>query len=242
MYSFFSRTKYHRLYIWELRKMLVKGFTMGELSKLSCKFWQNTGYVRRRARYSDCGERMRSAEAWCMKTLRVVARAIVNTPVRFLLLYSSLNAVAIRVALALLARKTHILPATGRHGSFFSDVIPHHTSHPPLRFTSCPDWHVDFSRIIYRVPQVWVGVSYCAESGRSPGMATGNWGCGAFGGSPRLKCLLQLAACAHVGRPLAYYTFRDRQLMDDIVDVYNLLSKHNVTVGRSFALSYRRKP
>eukprot|EP00795_Rhopilema_esculentum_P013150 gene13150-3943_t len=42
-----------------------------------------------------------------------------------------------------------------------------------------------------------------------PAVATGNWGCGAFGGDARLKALIQLIAAAVSSRDLIYFTFGD---------------------------------
>ncbi|XP_068084916.1 poly(ADP-ribose) glycohydrolase isoform X2 [Anabrus simplex] len=63
-------------------------------------------------------------------------------------------------------------------------------------------------------------------------VATGNWGCGAYRGNPRLKALLQLMAAAHAGRHLAYFTFGDKILRDDIFSMYSFLQEHQVTVGQ----------
>lgn len=42
-------------------------------------------------------------------------------------------------------------------------------------------------------------------------IATGNWGCGVFGGDPQLKSLLQWVAASKARCPkLIYYTFNDR--------------------------------
>ncbi|XP_063893500.1 poly(ADP-ribose) glycohydrolase [Helicoverpa armigera] len=86
--------------------------------------------------------------------------------------------------------------------------------------------------------KAWVGFSFdtdpTSEGLQYPGVATGNWGCGAFGGTPHLKSLLQLMACAQARRPMAYFTFGDTQLRDDIVNVYNLLARFNVTVGQLY--------
>ncbi|RVE49636.1 hypothetical protein evm_005693 [Chilo suppressalis] len=86
--------------------------------------------------------------------------------------------------------------------------------------------------------KAWVGVSYGtdprSEGLNYPGVATGNWGCGAFGGTPHLKSLIQIMACAQAKRPMAYYTFNDTELRDDIVNVYNLLARYNVTVGKLY--------
>lgn len=86
--------------------------------------------------------------------------------------------------------------------------------------------------------KAWVGVSFDTDVSSDrlqyPGVATGNWGCGAFGGTPHLKSLIQLMACCQARRPMAYYTFGDTQLRDDIANMYNLLARHNVTVGQLY--------
>ena len=44
-------------------------------------------------------------------------------------------------------------------------------------------------------------------------IATGNWGCGAFGGDPQLKSLIQWIAASVCGVPLLkYYTFGDDRM------------------------------
>lgn len=57
----------------------------------------------------------------------------------------------------------------------------------------------------------------------APAVATGNWGCGAFGGEPRLKALLQLMVCCAASRPLVYFTFGDRQLSTEFLQMYRFL-------------------
>lgn len=66
----------------------------------------------------------------------------------------------------------------------------------------------------------------------APAVATGNWGCGAFGGDKLLKSLLQLMACCVTQRPLVYYTFGDRDLRQDLLDMHRYLRDSKVTVGR----------
>ncbi|KAJ0060742.1 hypothetical protein NL108_018037, partial [Boleophthalmus pectinirostris] len=61
-------------------------------------------------------------------------------------------------------------------------------------------------------------------------VATGNWGCGAFGGDTRLKALLQMCAAAEAGRDLAYFTFRDSQLMSDVHKIHRFLCEKHATV------------
>ncbi|CAL4231870.1 unnamed protein product, partial [Meganyctiphanes norvegica] len=69
----------------------------------------------------------------------------------------------------------------------------------------------------------------------SPGIAaavaTGNWGCGVFGGDVRLKALIQLAVCGQVGRDMAYFTFGNTQLRDELFDIHTFLTDNKVTVG-----------
>nr|XP_057920856.1 poly(ADP-ribose) glycohydrolase isoform X1 [Doryrhamphus excisus] len=67
-------------------------------------------------------------------------------------------------------------------------------------------------------------------------IATGNWGCGAFGGDTRLKALIQLMAAAEADRDVAYFTFGDPQLMRDVHDMHAFLTERQVTVGRLYSL------
>lgn len=66
----------------------------------------------------------------------------------------------------------------------------------------------------------------------SHAVATGNWGCGAFGGDLRLKALLQLMAAAESGRPVCYFTFGDDRLCREIFQVWESASSANCTVGK----------
>ncbi|XP_077468620.1 poly(ADP-ribose) glycohydrolase [Stigmatopora argus] len=67
-------------------------------------------------------------------------------------------------------------------------------------------------------------------------IATGNWGCGAFGGDTRLKALIQLMAAAEAGRDVAYFTFGDAALMRDVHRMHAFLTERHVTVGRLYGL------
>ncbi|XP_056147633.1 poly(ADP-ribose) glycohydrolase isoform X2 [Lampris incognitus] len=75
-----------------------------------------------------------------------------------------------------------------------------------------------------------------ANNQHLPAVATGNWGCGAFGGDTRLKALIQLMAAAEAGRDVAYFTFGDAQLMRDVNEMHTFLTKRRVTVGRLYSL------
>jgi len=50
-------------------------------------------------------------------------------------------------------------------------------------------------------------------------VATGNWGCGAFGGNPGVKFLIQLMAASEAKRPIFYFTFDDFKLARLIYEV-----------------------
>ncbi|XP_016971814.1 poly(ADP-ribose) glycohydrolase [Drosophila rhopaloa] len=69
-----------------------------------------------------------------------------------------------------------------------------------------------------------------------PGVATGNWGCGAFGGDSYLKALLQLMVCAQLGRPLAYYTFGNTEFRDDFHDIWLLFRSQETTVQQLWGI------
>lgn len=57
-------------------------------------------------------------------------------------------------------------------------------------------------------------------------VATGNWGCGVFGGNPQLKSLLQWIACSCAKSPrMLYYTFKDDRVKDLDNVVKNLTDK-----------------
>ena len=66
------------------------------------------------------------------------------------------------------------------------------------------------------------------------GVASGNWGCGAFGGDARLKSLIQLMVCSICQRNLVYYTFGDDELKDQIDEMFKFLVDKKITIGESF--------
>ncbi|XP_043087054.1 poly(ADP-ribose) glycohydrolase isoform X2 [Puntigrus tetrazona] len=67
-------------------------------------------------------------------------------------------------------------------------------------------------------------------------IATGNWGCGAFGGDKRLKALLQMMAAAEAERDLMYFTFGDTDLVEDVLHIHKLITDTHTTVGSVFRL------
>ncbi|XP_004716294.1 poly(ADP-ribose) glycohydrolase isoform X1 [Echinops telfairi] len=70
-------------------------------------------------------------------------------------------------------------------------------------------------------------------------VATGNWGCGAFGGDSRLKALIQILAAAAAERDVVYFTFGDSELMRDIYSMHTFLTERKLTVGDVYKLLQR---
>ncbi|XP_019510604.1 PREDICTED: LOW QUALITY PROTEIN: poly(ADP-ribose) glycohydrolase [Hipposideros armiger] len=70
-------------------------------------------------------------------------------------------------------------------------------------------------------------------------VATGNWGCGAFGGDARLKALIQILAAAVAERDVVYFTFGDSELMRDIYSMHTFLRERKLTVGEVYKLLLR---
>ena len=62
-------------------------------------------------------------------------------------------------------------------------------------------------------------------------VATGNWGCGAFGGSIQLKSMLQWCAASVAGRNVRYFTFADKNC-EGLEEIVQGLSEQSVTVGK----------
>ncbi|KAL3312163.1 hypothetical protein Ciccas_009251, partial [Cichlidogyrus casuarinus] len=61
---------------------------------------------------------------------------------------------------------------------------------------------------------------------------TGNWGCGAFGGDPVLKAVIQiLAASLAYLNSIHYCCFGDNQLHNDLLLLSSNLKSHTVTIG-----------
>ncbi|XP_047329793.1 poly(ADP-ribose) glycohydrolase 1-like isoform X2 [Impatiens glandulifera] len=69
------------------------------------------------------------------------------------------------------------------------------------------------------------------ESDEPIGIATGNWGCGAFGGDPELKVAIQWLAASQAKRPfILYHTFGLRELKN-INQVCTWIHSNGWTVG-----------
>lgn len=72
-----------------------------------------------------------------------------------------------------------------------------------------------------------------------PAIATGNWGCGAFGGDPRVKGLIQMMACATGSRDVVYFTFGDAELAEDLLSIHSFITERKLTVGDVWKLMQR---
>lgn len=69
------------------------------------------------------------------------------------------------------------------------------------------------------------------SSGEYIGVSTGNWGCGAFGGNPEIKSLIQWIAASQALRPFVnYYTFEAASL-ERLSEVIQWILRHGWTVG-----------
>jgi len=64
-----------------------------------------------------------------------------------------------------------------------------------------------------------------------PPIATGNWGCGVFGGDKYLKSILQYMAASQAGRNTVYYSFGDTGFANELGNMVNFLQQNRVTVG-----------
>ena len=71
-------------------------------------------------------------------------------------------------------------------------------------------------------------------------VATGNWGCGAFGGDCYLKVLLQLMAAAMCKRDVVYLTFGDEKLAKDISLIHQLLIEQDLDAGVCYCVIIER--
>ncbi|KAL2594909.1 hypothetical protein AAZV13_11G009700 [Glycine max] len=69
------------------------------------------------------------------------------------------------------------------------------------------------------------------DQGNNIGVATGNWGCGAFGGDPEVKTIIQWLAASQALRPfIAYYTF-GLEALQSLDEVAHWILSQRWTVG-----------
>ncbi|EGC37690.1 hypothetical protein DICPUDRAFT_46365 [Dictyostelium purpureum] len=64
-----------------------------------------------------------------------------------------------------------------------------------------------------------------------PPIATGNWGCGVFGGDKHLKSIIQLMSASQAGRDICYYSFGDQEFTNELTNMVALLHQKKANVG-----------
>ncbi len=79
------------------------------------------------------------------------------------------------------------------------------------------------------------------ENGERAPIATGNWGCGAFGGDKEMKTILQWMAASKAGRRVRYFTFKDVKLGERQKEVTQFLLNKKLTVGQLYNVLVRGK-
>ncbi|VDO37431.1 unnamed protein product [Onchocerca flexuosa] len=79
-------------------------------------------------------------------------------------------------------------------------------------------------------------VGFTVNNGTMKPVATGNWGCGVFGGDLHLKSLIQLMASSAQKRCLYYFTFGDRKFAENFTEIYKILVQANITVGQLYEI------
>ncbi len=90
--------------------------------------------------------------------------------------------------------------------------------------------------IFREICKAYCGFSFraCGDSsggGACVPVATGNWGCGAFGGNKELKTIVQWLAASNAGRKVHYCTFRDAKFGERQSEFVKALLEANVKVA-----------
>ncbi|VDL79560.1 unnamed protein product [Nippostrongylus brasiliensis] len=74
-------------------------------------------------------------------------------------------------------------------------------------------------------------VGFLSRHREASPVATGNWGCGVFGGDKELKSLIQMIAAGLAGRDMIYYTFANQRFEVSMSELYEKLVQKKATVG-----------
>ena len=67
-------------------------------------------------------------------------------------------------------------------------------------------------------------------------IASGNWGCGMFGGNKEVKTIIQWISASLCGRELHYYTFNDKNLTERQQAFVKVCVENNLTTGDLYNL------
>lgn len=78
--------------------------------------------------------------------------------------------------------------------------------------------------------------SSSSDDDKLPVLATGNWGCGAFGGDRQLKFLIQLMSASEAGRDLIYYTFDHQNTFTTLSSMVGMCDQLKLTIGDVYKL------
>jgi len=87
------------------------------------------------------------------------------------------------------------------------------------------------SEILVELEKCRCGLSYSCHKP----FATGNWGCGVFGGDPQLKAIIQWIAASVCGKSIVYFPFDDGRT-SIITELVDLVIANNIHVGKLFEL------
>ncbi|KAI6185438.1 CBN-UNC-1 protein [Aphelenchoides besseyi] len=79
------------------------------------------------------------------------------------------------------------------------------------------------NKINRELKKAFIGFAIKTPNTRCQSIATGNWGCGAFGGN------LELKSASLTGRDLHYFTFKNYALGSSFAQLKNMLEKRNLT-------------
>lgn len=82
------------------------------------------------------------------------------------------------------------------------------------------DEQYEATSIVRELTKSWAGFGI-AEAPAS--VATGNWGCGAFGGDAELKSVLQWLACSRAGKTINYFPFDNEDVFRSFPELAALL-------------------
>ena len=100
-------------------------------------------------------------------------------------------------------------------------------------FSSNPRRQFQEKYILRELNKAYVGFSSQSPVlGNKCPIATGNWGCGAFGGDRETKFLIQWIVASVVQRPMVYFTFGDVPLMEHARQLGARLLQSEISVGQ----------
>ena len=92
------------------------------------------------------------------------------------------------------------------------------------------------SKIFRELKKCYSGFYIKTEQKNKVVLATGNWGCGAFGGDRQLKFLIQIIAASEADRDLIYYTFNHTETVANLNKMISIMEKEKLTVGQVYSL------